>query len=106
MFQKYAGSACHGAQVIVREASRFRPFATYLVLMREALRLAPEAFAWRHEPYEFETERLAIDLLLGRDELRPMLERGASLTEMERLWDDDLAAFGRLRSPALLYRDD
>jgi len=103
MFHKYAGEACRGAQVIVRDSACFRPFATYLVLLREARRLAPGAFAWRAEPYEFETARPAIDLLLGRAELRPLLERGATLDEMERLWEGDLAAFDRLRRGALLY---
>ena len=66
-------------QVIVGLPATFRPFATYLVLIREARRQAPESFAWRTEAYEFESSRLAIDLLLGRGDLRPRLESGAPL---------------------------
>jgi uncharacterized protein YbbC (DUF1343 family) len=102
-FQKHAGQTCFGVQVIVELPAIFRPFASYLVLIREARRQAPEPFAWRTETYEFESSRLAIDLLLGRPDLRPMLESGAPLGEMERLWEGDLRAFRDLRRPFLLY---
>ena len=103
MFQKHAGCDCCGLQVIVEDQERFRPFATYLLLLREARRLAPDRFRWRTEPYEFESSRLAIDLLLGRHDLRQMLEAGAPIDEMERLWADDLERFLELRSRFLIY---
>jgi uncharacterized protein YbbC (DUF1343 family) len=104
-FHKHAGSSCGGVQVHVADARTFRPFETYLVLLREARRLAPRSFDWRREPYEFERERLAIDLLLGRADLRPMLESGAALADMEAAWTADLAAFLRLRRRYLIYPD-
>lgn len=102
-FQKHAGASCGGVQVHVIDRARARPFATYLVLMREARRLAPESFDWRRERYEFVDDRLAIDLLLGRADLRPMLEAGAALSEMEAAWAPGLAAFHADRARALLY---
>jgi len=101
--RKHAGSACGGIQIIVTDPARFKPFATYLVLLREALRIDPASFAWRTETYEFETSRLAIDLLLGREDLRPMIESGATLAEMEAGWSDELGAFLELRRKFLLY---
>jgi len=103
MFQKHAREPCAGVQVIVSDAGVFRPFATYLVLLREARRQASEEFRWRTEAYEFETERLAIDLLLGRYELRPRIEALAPLDEMEALWSDELAKFQEGRGEFLLY---
>jgi uncharacterized protein YbbC (DUF1343 family) len=102
-FQKHASTICSGVQVIVRDADRFKPFSTYLVLLREARRLAPDAFRWRTAVYEFEKERLAIDLLLGREELRPSLERGAALDEMEDSWAAALDSFLALRAGYLSY---
>jgi len=102
-FHKHARESCGGVQVHLTDAGAFRPFATYLVLLREARRLAPGSFDWRREAYEFESGRLAIDLLLGRPDLRPMLEAGASLPEMEAAWAPDLEAFRRLRQPFLIY---
>ncbi len=103
MFQKHADAPCSGVQVIVQDAELFRPFSTYLAIIREARIQQPESFRWRTEAYEFETERLAIDLLLGRPELRPMLESGAALEEMERSWEQELAEFSELRRRFLLY---
>jgi uncharacterized protein YbbC (DUF1343 family) len=104
-FQKHAGRSCGGVQVHLLDRERARPFATYLVLLREARRLAPEMFDWRRETYEFVSDRLAIDLLLGRGDLRAMIEAGAPLGDMESAWAHELAAFDALRSRFLLYPD-
>jgi uncharacterized protein YbbC (DUF1343 family) len=104
-FHKHAGTSCGGVQVHVADHDAFRPFATYLALLREVLRLSPQPFDWRREPYEFENDRLAIDLLLGREELRPMLESGAPLAEMEASWERELERFGELRRKFLIYPD-
>ena len=103
MFQKHAMTSCAGVQVHVTDRNGVKPFATYLVLIREARRLAQGAFDWRRERYEFVDDRLAIDLLLGRSDLRPMIEAGAPLSEMEELWSGELARFIREREPLLLY---
>lgn len=104
MFGKHAGSPCRGVQVIVTDAVAFEPFATYLAVLVAARRLAPGEFAWRTEAYEFESERLAIDLLLGRHDLRPMLEAGASEDEMAAMWRVELDRFNKTRAKHLIYR--
>ena len=101
-FQKHAGQACSGVQVVVNDPHRFEPFVTYLVLIREARRLAGE-FAWRTEVYEFEAERLAIELLFGRHDLLPLVESGATVETMRELWRNDLATFAETRRAHLLY---
>ena len=104
-FQKHAGRSCGGVQVHVVDRAVARPFTTYLVLLREARRLAPGLFDWRRETYEFVDDRLAIDLLLGRPDLRPMIEAGASLADMEAAWTPGLGRFLAERERALLYPD-
>ncbi len=103
MFQKHAHRSCGGVQVHLTDRGKARPFATYLVLIREARRAAPDLFDWRRERYEFVDDRLAIDLLLGRADLRPMLEGGASLADMEAAWTPGLASFLEDRERFLLY---
>jgi hypothetical protein len=56
--------------VHVTHPQLFRPVAAYLTLIGLARRMAPEAFAFRNTPYEFETERPAFDLLTGSDRAR------------------------------------
>ncbi len=77
---------------------------------RDVLELLPGLFAfyadefdWRREVYEFESTRLAIDLLLGRTDLRPGLEAGKPLDELQALWHDDLIEFNATRERFLLY---
>jgi uncharacterized protein YbbC (DUF1343 family) len=103
MFQKHAGRTCGGVQVHLTDPEAARPFSVYLAVLREAMLLDRVAFDWRREPYEFEHDRLAIDLLLGRPDLRPMLESGASVGEMEAAWSDGLSGFVELRNRFLLY---
>jgi uncharacterized protein YbbC (DUF1343 family) len=102
-FQKWAGRVCEGVQVHVTERARFRPFLVYLALVAEARRQDPAAFDWRREPYEFERERLAIDLLLGRHGLREALEKGADVHALEKEWSPELESFRKLREKFLLY---
>lgn len=77
-FEKHAGELCHGVMVHVRSAAMFRPVATYLALISLAQRLAPNHFAFRESPYEFETSRPAFDLLTGSDRARHAILGGAS----------------------------
>lgn len=69
-FEKHAGTICQGVMVHVTNPRLFRPVATYLTLITLAHRMAPEAFAFRRTPYEFETEIPAFDLLTGSDRAR------------------------------------
>lgn len=104
-FQKHADRTCAGVFVHVTDREAFRPFRTYLAVLEDARAQDPGAFEWRTEAYEFETDRLAIDLLLGRRELRESLEAGANPLELERGWADELDTFRNDRASFLLYPD-
>ena len=103
MFQKFAGEACYGVQVHVEDRQVFRPFLTYVALLIHARKLAGSSFDWRRQTYEFESDRLAIDLLLGRAGLRQAIEAGADPRELEASWSRELEAFLDLRRRFLLY---
>jgi uncharacterized protein YbbC (DUF1343 family) len=103
MFGKHAGRPCGGVHVIPHDRDRFRPFATWLDLLLLARRQDRSAFGWRTEPYEFERDRLAIDLLLGRADLRARLEADEPPAAWDELWRDEVRAFRDLRRPHLLY---
>ena len=101
--QKYAGRTCAGVQVHVHDSSTFRSFRTYVALLAAARRQAPERFAWRIEPYEFETRHPAIDLLAGSGQLRADIEAERPLAEMEAEWSTAADRFREARRPYLLY---
>lgn len=84
-FDKFAGQTCQGVMVHVKNAALFRPVATYLTLIALAHEQAPEQFAFRTEPYEFEAEIPAFDLLTGSAKVRTALLEGRSPAEVAEL---------------------
>lgn len=104
-FHKHAGLTCGGVQVHVTDASRFRPYEAYVRLIARCRALAPTAFRWRTERYEFIDTIPAFDLLTGGPELREAIDRG---DDLERHFADDRAKaerFAVTRAPFLLYPD-
>jgi uncharacterized protein YbbC (DUF1343 family) len=81
-FEKHAGQLCHGVVLHVTDPRAFRPVTTYLTLIALARAQAPEAFEFLTRTYEFETERLAFDLLTGSDVARNAILSGASPNEV------------------------
>jgi uncharacterized protein YbbC (DUF1343 family) len=64
-FQKFAGEICGGAQLHVTDRSLFTPFRTGLEIIRTIRRMNTDFFMWKQPPYEYEYERLPIEVLLG-----------------------------------------
>lgn len=102
-FHKWAGEMCQGFQLHVTDRESFKPYYTTLALLGAIRELYPDQFAWRQPPYEYETERLPIDLLTGDDAIRFGLERGVSAAELEESWQGDLSRFIEVRREFLLY---
>jgi uncharacterized protein YbbC (DUF1343 family) len=102
-FQKHAGLLCSGVQVHVTDR-RFPAFLAYLLLIHHARRQDPARFAWRQPPYEYETEKLPIDILCGGAQCRETIEAGRSPRRLAAGWAAARRAFARRRARYLLYR--
>ena len=102
-FHKWAGEICQGFQLHVTDRQSFKPYFTTLALLGAIRELYPEHFAWRQPPYEYEKERLPIDLLTGDDAIRMGLDEGRSAAELEAEWQGDLCGFLEARREFLLY---
>jgi uncharacterized protein YbbC (DUF1343 family) len=101
-FHKHARSVCGGVQVHVSDARVFRSYALYQRLIAEAAAQS-EAFRFRTEPYEYVSDRPAIDLLTGGPEYREAVN---ARTDLRELWEADarsVADFAELRRAHLLY---
>lgn len=64
-FHKYAGEICAGAQVHVIDRERFLPFRTGVEIIRYTQASYATRFAWKPPPYEYEYQRLPIEVLIG-----------------------------------------
>jgi uncharacterized protein YbbC (DUF1343 family) len=102
-FQKHAGLACGGVQLHVTDRGRFPSFLTYALLIHHARRQAPERFAWRDPPYEYEHVKRPIDILAGTDAVRKAIEAGLSPRALAKGWKKELSEFRRRRARYLLY---
>jgi uncharacterized protein YbbC (DUF1343 family) len=100
---KWAGQACKGFQIHITDPPAFRPYRTSLALMQAVMLLYPGTFTYKKPPYEYEYERLPMDLILGDRQVRQALEQGKSLLDMENSWQNDLQAFEKLRREVFLY---
>ena len=102
-FQKHARRSCGGCQIHVTDRRAFRPVRTGVALLQACRRAAPERFAWREPPYEYEHERMPIDILAGSDALRRALDADRPAVDIAAGWDADVARFAAARTPFLLY---
>ena len=100
-FQKHAGEVCGCVQWVVEDPSSLAAFGAGVEIIRALHEHGGGRFAWRVEPYEFETDRPAIDLLCGDDALRRALDHGGDLDVWRASWEE--AAFRDERRPFLLY---
>ena len=103
-FQKHAGKLCGGAQIHVTNRKRFKPFKTGVAVIKAIHKLYPERLQWKHPPYEYETEKMPIDILAGTDRLRKDIENEKPLEQMEEWWKEQCMEFQRkVRRRFLIY---
>ena len=102
-FQKHAKQTCGGCQVHVLDRQRFRPVRTAVELIGEFRRQAPDRFAWREPPYEYEHEKEPIDILFGSDRLRETIDAEEEIGAFMASWRADEESFRREREKYLLY---
>jgi uncharacterized protein YbbC (DUF1343 family) len=102
-FQKHARQPCGGCQIHVTDRQAFKPVLTGVALIQMFRAFDPQNFAWRQPPYEYEHEKLPIDILAGSDTLRRQIESDLPPQAIAESWRSDEEEFRRLRLPYLLY---
>jgi uncharacterized protein YbbC (DUF1343 family) len=104
-FQKWGGTNCKGVQLHVTDKAAFKPYLTGLAILRTLWKLyRREGFAWKSPPYEYETEKLPIHMLLGSSRVREALEAGEPLAQIEKGWQKELDEWKETRRECLLYQ--
>ncbi len=107
-FHKHAGMLCHGVQIHVDDTAyqhhSFRPWRLQSLAFKALRRLWPEYPLWRDFAYEYESERLAIDLINGGPLLREWVDDpAAGPADLDALARADEAAWENTRRNFLLY---
>ncbi|MEA3548474.1 MAG: DUF1343 domain-containing protein [Thermodesulfobacteriota bacterium] len=100
---KWAGKCCRGFQLHVTDPQTFLPYRTTLALLRAIMRLYPGEFCYKEPPYEYEFEKLPLDLILGDHRLRKALEQETDIVTLEKSWQAELDEFDLMRKKYFLY---
>lgn len=109
-FHKHAGKLCAGVQIHVEapdhyDHAAFRPWRLQALAFKALRRLAPDYPLWRDFAYEYEHDRLAIDLINGSPLLREWVDdTGAMPHDLDALAHADEAAWLDERDACLIYR--
>jgi uncharacterized protein YbbC (DUF1343 family) len=107
-FHKHGGQLCAGLQLHVEDAryrhDAFRPWRLVALALKALRTLHPDYPLWRDFPYEYETRRLAIDVINGGEQLRRWVDDpGSSPAELDARACRDEQAWADARAPYLLY---
>ncbi len=100
---KWANKSCPGFHIHVTQPHNFLSYRVSIALLQGLLSQYPEDFAYKQPPYEYEYEKLPMDMILGDQDVRTALEDGVDILELEQSWKQELAKFDALRRSVFLY---
>ena len=107
-FHKHVGALCNGVQIHVEDDAydhaAFRPWRLVALAFKALRALRPDYPLWRDFPYEYEYDRLAIDLINGGPLLREWVDDPAATPgDLDTLAAADERAWIEERAGVLLY---
>ncbi|HVM37988.1 MAG TPA: DUF1343 domain-containing protein [Sphingomicrobium sp.] len=107
-FHKHVGRLCHGVHIHAEgpfyDHEAFRPWRLQALAFKAIRRLQPDNALWRDFPYEYEFDKLAIDVINGSPLLREWVDDvGAEPGDLEALTVPDEQAWEDERKVHLLY---
>jgi uncharacterized protein YbbC (DUF1343 family) len=107
-FHKHAGKLCAGVQMHVDDPSydhrAFKPWRLQTAAFKAIRALKPDYPLWRDFPYEYERDRLAIDLINGSELLRKWVDDpAATAADLDAITQPDERAWDEVRRASLLY---
>ena len=100
---KWQAQACKGFQIHVTDPNEFRPYQTSLHLLQAVILHHRTAFKWKQPPYEYDTQRLPIDLIIGDRSIRERLENLESIDQIIESWQPKLNEFKGISRGFYLY---
>ena len=107
-FHKHVGQLCNGIFIHAEGAAydhrAFRPWRVQALGFKAIRSLYPDYALWRDFPYEYEFDKLAIDVINGGPALREWVDDAAATpADLDALTVPDEEAWADTRRPHLLY---
>ena len=101
---KWQETPCNGFQIHITDPVSYQPYRTSLQLLRAVILHHRNQFEWKSPPYEYEFERMPIDLIIGDHGIRRRLENLEPIDSLEASWQDDLRHFKSISRNFHLYK--
>ena len=107
-FHKHQKKLCQGFQIhtdgAFHDEALFKPYRLVALFFKSIRELYPSYEIWRNFPYEYEVDRLAIDLINGSDFLRKWVdEKSSKVQELEYECNKSEQEWAMERKSYLLY---
>lgn len=102
-FNKWHNELCGGLQIHISDPLAYKPYLTTLAVIQDCRTIYPRHFSWRPPPYEYEGEKMPIDLITGDSRVREALEENEDLSALEASWQKELDAFRERAQHHFLY---
>jgi uncharacterized protein YbbC (DUF1343 family) len=107
-FHKHAGKLCAGIQIHVDDPSydhkNFKPWRLMALALKSLRALRPDYDLWRNFVYEYERDRLAIDVINGGEILRQWIDDPAATPgDIDKLALADESYWRQEQASAALY---
>src|SRR5688572_13164713 len=108
-FHKHVGKLCAGIQIHVDDPAYdhnlFQPWRLLALALKSLRTLRPDYPLWRDFSYEYESDRLAIDIINGSELLRRWVDDPAAVpADLDELAEPDESSWLEERESLLLYR--
>jgi uncharacterized protein YbbC (DUF1343 family) len=108
-FHKHVGKLCAGVQIHVDDPGydhhAFQPWRLQSLAFKALRRLRPDYPLWRDFPYEYEKDRLAIDVINGSPLLREWVDDpNTAPADLDAITKPDEASWREERESRLIYR--
>jgi uncharacterized protein YbbC (DUF1343 family) len=108
-FHKHVGKLCEGIQIHTDGPhylpESFKPWRVQALMLKAIRCLCHDYGLWRDFPYEYENDRLAIDLINGGPRLRAWVDdKGALPCDLDKLALQDEREWEEERESAIIYR--
>ena len=92
-FSKFSAEVCRGILVNPLDPEVFRSFEVYYELIRLIRQNYPQDFQWKQPPYEFEYQRLPIDMICGSSFIRQSIESNVAFEEIQPVIDGQVRSY-------------
>ncbi|MCB0391411.1 MAG: DUF1343 domain-containing protein [Bdellovibrionales bacterium] len=107
-FHKHVGKVCGGIQIHVDhpkyQKEKFQPYRLIACYFKALKNLYPELNLWRNPPYEYENEKMPIDILSGNNFLRNWVEDSAAeFNDLNKFLETDEKVWGEEYKKYFIY---